>query len=91
MKGMEGFTGMYVGEIPPGGALHAENHLYEELIYIIKGVGATEIWSAGDGKASGIEAEFEYWAVCTFSSGKLLRSELFTDRAEALEAAGLRE
>jgi len=48
LKGMEGFTGMYVGEILPGGALNPENHLYEELIYILKGVGATEIWSAGD-------------------------------------------
>ena len=43
------------------------------------------------GKASGIEAEFGYWAVLTFSNGKLLRSELFTDRAQALEAAGLQE
>ncbi len=50
LKGMEGFTGMYVGEIPAGGALNPENHLYEELIYILRGVGATEIWSAGDEK-----------------------------------------
>ena len=50
LKGMEGFTGMYVGEIPPAGALNPENHLYEELIYIIQGVGATEILSAGDEK-----------------------------------------
>jgi quercetin dioxygenase-like cupin family protein len=48
LKGMEGFTGMYVGEIPPGGALNPENHLYEKLIYILRGVGATEIWSPGD-------------------------------------------
>ena len=34
LKGMEGFTGMYVGEIPAGGAMHYECHLYEELIYI---------------------------------------------------------
>ena len=27
-----------------------ENHLYEELIYIIKGVGAMEFWSPGDDK-----------------------------------------
>ena len=40
LKGMEGFTGMYVCEIPAGGALNPENHLYEELIYVIKGVGA---------------------------------------------------
>ena len=50
LKGMEGFTGMYVSEIPPGGALNPENHLYEELIYIIKGVGAMELWSPGDDK-----------------------------------------
>jgi quercetin dioxygenase-like cupin family protein len=50
LKGMEGFTGMYVGEIPAGGALKPESHLYEELIYILQGVGATEIWSAGDEK-----------------------------------------
>jgi quercetin dioxygenase-like cupin family protein len=48
LKGMEGFTGMYVGEILPGGALYPESHLYEELVYILQGVGATEIWSAGD-------------------------------------------
>jgi oxalate decarboxylase/phosphoglucose isomerase-like protein (cupin superfamily) len=50
LKGMEGFTGMYVCEIPPGGALHYECHLYEELIYILRGVGATEIFSVGDEK-----------------------------------------
>ncbi len=50
LKGMEGFTGMYVAEIPPGGALHPEHHLYEELIYILRGLGATEIWSADDEK-----------------------------------------
>jgi quercetin dioxygenase-like cupin family protein len=50
LKGMEGFTGMYVSEIAPGGALNPESHLYEELIYILQGVGATEIWSAGDEK-----------------------------------------
>ena len=50
LKGMEGFTGMYVGEIPPGAALNPEHHLYEELIYIIQGIGATELWSAGDEK-----------------------------------------
>ena len=47
---MEGARGLYVGEIPPGGALNPENHLYEELIYILSGFGATEIWSAGDDK-----------------------------------------
>lgn len=46
LKGMEGFTGMYVGEIQPGGVLNPERHLYEELIYILQGLGSTEVWSA---------------------------------------------
>jgi mannose-6-phosphate isomerase-like protein (cupin superfamily) len=50
LRGMEGFTGMYVGEIPPGEALNPERHLYEELIYILEGHGATEVWSGENGK-----------------------------------------
>jgi oxalate decarboxylase/phosphoglucose isomerase-like protein (cupin superfamily) len=57
LRGMEGFTGMYVGEIPARGALNPENHLYEELIYILQGIGATEIWSAGD---NGRRMHFEW-------------------------------
>ena len=50
LAGMEGITGMYVAEIPPRGALNPEKHLYEELIYILQGKGATEIWSDGQAK-----------------------------------------
>jgi oxalate decarboxylase/phosphoglucose isomerase-like protein (cupin superfamily) len=51
LKGMEGFTGMYVGEIPAAGALNPERHLYEELIYILEGHGSTAVWSRENGKA----------------------------------------
>ena len=43
------------------------------------------------GKASGVDAEFEYWNVVTYRAGKQFRSEWFADREEALEAAGLAE
>jgi len=50
LKGMEGFTGMYVGEIPPGASLKPEKHLYEKLVYILEGRGSTEIWNGADEK-----------------------------------------
>ena len=43
------------------------------------------------GRASGADVEVNYWIVITFREGKILRDEWFTDRAEALEAAGLEE
>lgn len=64
LKGMEGFTGMYVGEIPPGGALNPEKHLYEEVIYILAGLGAAEVWSAREGRA---KVQFEWQAGSLFA------------------------
>ena len=50
LYGMEGVTGMYVGEIAPGSALTPERHLYEEVICILEGQGAAEIWQEGEKK-----------------------------------------
>ncbi|MFQ5849950.1 MAG: cupin domain-containing protein [Candidatus Binatia bacterium] len=36
--------------IPPGGALEPERHLYEEVICILDGQGATEVWHEGGRK-----------------------------------------
>jgi oxalate decarboxylase/phosphoglucose isomerase-like protein (cupin superfamily) len=44
LHGMQGITGGYIGEIAPGDALKPERHLYEEVICILNGQGATEIW-----------------------------------------------
>ena len=52
LYGMEGVTGMYVGEIPSGGALEPEKHFYEEVVCILDGHGATEVWQDGGRKQS---------------------------------------
>ena len=62
LHGMEGITGMYVAEIPPGEALQPEKHLYEELICILNGVGATEVWQEGKKKSL-----FEWGRMSLFS------------------------
>jgi ketosteroid isomerase-like protein len=43
------------------------------------------------GKSSGVEGKLEIWGVFSFRSGRIVRIEWFSDRGEALEAAGLRE
>jgi ketosteroid isomerase-like protein len=43
------------------------------------------------GRRSGADVEVDFWLVSTFREGKIVRDEWFTDRAEALEAAGLEE
>ncbi|MDP2647371.1 MAG: cupin domain-containing protein, partial [Desulfobacterales bacterium] len=50
LYGFEGVTGMYVAEIPPRGSLEPERHLYEEVICILDGHGATEVWQEGGRK-----------------------------------------
>jgi quercetin dioxygenase-like cupin family protein len=50
LHGMEGLTGMYVAEIPPGAALQPEKHIYEEFVCILEGQGATEVWQEGGKK-----------------------------------------
>jgi ketosteroid isomerase-like protein len=45
----------------------------------------------GHARHSGIEIEFDRSHVFTYRGGKVVRLEIYVDRAEALEAAGLRE
>ncbi len=41
---------MYLAEIPGGGSLEPERHLYDELLYIIQGRGLAEVWQQGTAK-----------------------------------------
>ena len=45
----------------------------------------------GRGKGSGVETEIDQWMVWLFFQGKVVRVTYFPTRAEALQAAGLRE
>lgn len=45
----------------------------------------------GRGKQSGAEASWDIWLLWTLRGGKVVHGQGFTDRDEALQAAGLRE
>jgi quercetin dioxygenase-like cupin family protein len=50
LDGIEAQKGMFVVEVPAGGALNAEKHIYDEFFLVIEGRGTTEIWQEGGKK-----------------------------------------
>ena len=50
-----------------------------------------EVRAEVQGKGSGAEVTWSFWQVGTFHNGKFARIEWFSERADALEAAGLSE
>jgi len=58
LDGTGGTNDAYVCEIPAGGKTKAQKHMYEEMVYVAKGYGATSVWQR-DGKntlLSGVRA-----------------------------------
>ncbi len=48
-------------------------------------------WMRARGLRGGVPVEQRFWVVMTVRGGKATRSEVYTDREQALEAAGLSE
>jgi uncharacterized protein len=64
-----------------------------ELVDIIDAGGTilAAIQERAVGRSSGVPVEAHHWAVWTLTDGKIVRLQVFDDRREAVEAAGLRE
>lgn len=50
LNGCEHQKGMFVVEVPSGGALNPERHTYDEFFLVIEGRGTTEVWREGGKK-----------------------------------------
>jgi quercetin dioxygenase-like cupin family protein len=46
--GDQEFYNLQIVEIPPGGELKPERHIYDSVMYVMKGRGATTIWQEGE-------------------------------------------
>ncbi len=70
-----------------------EQGAYEEIELIEAGADriAARLGRPVRGATSGIDAKFEYWCVATFRDETICRLDWFSDRADALKAAGLSE
>jgi len=55
LYGTEGLWGMYVVEVPPGGALNIDHHVYEKIVFVVEGRGSTEVWQESNPKKQHFE------------------------------------
>ena len=50
LEGTEGVNDCYISEIAPGKSLSPQKHMFEELVFVIGGHGATTVWRDGKKK-----------------------------------------
>jgi len=50
LEGTGGLNDSYVAEIPPGEGLAPVKHMYDEMVFVVRGRGATEVWLEGGEK-----------------------------------------
>jgi uncharacterized RmlC-like cupin family protein len=60
--GSEGINDAHIIEIPPGGEVAPERHMYEELVYVVSGAGSTSVWNG-----QGAKTTFEWHTGSLFS------------------------
>jgi quercetin dioxygenase-like cupin family protein len=78
LYGTEGLWGLYVIELPPGGALNTEHHIYEKVVFVLEGRGTTEVWQQGQAKKQTFE-----WQKGSLFSIPLNASHRFVNASQA--------
>ena len=71
-SGRGDFINMFVIDIPPGGAIAPQQHLYEDVFYVLAGHGSTKIWAA-----DGSEHTFEWGPRSLFAIPLNMKYRLF--------------
>jgi quercetin dioxygenase-like cupin family protein len=80
----EAQRGIYIAEIPGGGALNPEKHLYEEEVFVLQGRGLAEAW-----QGSGPKLMFEWGTGSVFAFPRNVSHRLYNGGQEPVLFMGV--